>query len=161
MSKIKFVVETDDFWMGEDSESLDKSLKQYIIREVVNSVMSKVSENIEKEISDIVFKQITESQTTMIESLIQEKSKSLKVKRRYSSEELTVEEAVEKMLTEKGNVNSVVEQHISRLSSDLAKKLKERYDLQFASHIVKNMNENNLLREGVAESLIENKNAKK
>ncbi|MEX0596835.1 MAG: hypothetical protein WD512_10065, partial [Candidatus Paceibacterota bacterium] len=147
MNKIKFIVETDDFWIEEGT--LNSAIKEHVIRNVKNQILEKISDEVNRTITEVVLNEIAESKSLVIKNMVQEKCKTIKIRQRYSNGEKTIEEAIEYALERNGNVSNDIETYIRKQAEKLGKSLKERYDLQFASHIVKNMQENNLLKEGV------------
>lgn len=130
---MKFTVELDEFWMDEDSGTLDEKLKSYVIHDVIMQIKSGIREKIETEISSQIQKQLEQCMYEYIQKEVKDFISEGKIR--------------------KSSYNNT-EKVIKSLAKDFGKELKERYDLLFASQLVAKMSETGLLKEDVAKLLL-------
>lgn len=150
-----FRIDLNEFWLGEDK--LDKELQYRITQKVVRQVMEKISDAVDKEIKEQVTQKIQNTLGERIEGIIAAATKDLKLKYRYQNEEQTLEEFVHKLLTDtdqRSTVNEKIKKVLNDIASDHYEKLKDRFDMLYASQLVSRMKEGGLLNEQVANTLL-------
>ncbi len=136
---------------------LKSSVKYEIQRKVEYEVLNKYSDNLNTQMSNEVKKLIDKSFKELVESKCSEFVQNGKLKGRYSSsEEVTVEEWIKERFEDSTN-HSTLRNIVDNNAKILSKEIRDRYDLLFATQIVTKMNEQGLLKEGVFQSLVENK----
>jgi len=149
---MKITVDIADFWLDEEQDLLP-ALKIHVINEVTNrinkSIEVKVTEAIDKAVKSAIEKKISKKLDKVIDEIIN----SGEVKSRYSSgKNVTVEEWIREHFSN-NNWGSISDK-IASLAKTEADNLKKRYDLQFATHIVSRMRDNDLLKEDAAKLLL-------
>lgn len=151
---MKFTVELDEFWMDEDSGTLDEKLKGYIIHDVIMQIKSDIREKIETEISFQIKQQLEHCMYEYIQKEVKDFISEGKIRKSsYNKEEILIKDWIKERFTGDTGYNNP-EQVIKSLAKDFGKEMKERYDLLFASQMVAKMSENGLLKEDVAKLLL-------
>lgn len=154
---MKFTVEIEEFWMDEDSGTLDEQLKSYVIHDVIMQIKSGIREKIETEISSQVQQQLEQCMHEYIQKEIKDFISEGKIRKSsYCNEEILIKDWIKEKFTGDTGYNNP-EQVIKSLAKDFGKEMKERYDLLFASQLVAKMSETGLLKEDVAKLLLPNK----
>ena len=145
---MKFKIEIDDFWLDEDTGSLEDELKSSIKNEIVREIKKFIQDEIEIQIKDVVQQQISDSLTTEISMLTRDIVSAGTVKSsKHSEDRITIKDLI--ISTIEGNRN-----HWSNPIDELQKyankhmaKIKSEYDYLFASSIVKKMAEQGMLKD--------------
>ena len=151
---MKFTVELDEFWMDEDSGTLDEELKSYVIHDVIMQIKSGIREKIETEISSQIQKQLEQCMYEYIQKEVKDFISEGKIRKSsYNKEEILIKDWIKEKFTGDTGYNNT-EKVIKSLAKDFGKELKERYDLLFASQLVAKMSETGLLKEDVAKLLL-------
>lgn len=155
---MKIEIEISDFYLDEDDQGqIESSLKQSIIQEVVKKINEQIKSNVETTITAVAKQMILEQMKARVDIIIEEFIKSGKIKGAYSSDpELSVEDYIKSKFNLKngwGNPNEQIEKAAKLFGAEL----KSRYDLVFATQIVKRLEENKLLKDNVAELLLTDK----
>lgn len=154
---MKFTVELDEFWMDEDSGTLDEKLKSYVIHDVIMQIKSGIREKIETEISSQIQKQLEQCMYEYIQKEVKDFISEGKIRKSsYNKEEILIKDWIKEKFTGDTGYNNP-EKVIKSLAKDFGKEMKERYDLLFASQLVAKMSEAGLLKEDVAKLLLPNK----
>lgn len=151
-------IELEEFYL--DGGELESELKHRITQKVVRSVMDKISDQVDKMVQEIVKEEFSQTLQDKIKTLVQQAAKDVKIKQRYSKEERTLEEYVVHLL-ENDNSHSGVNKKIETTLKDIGdshfEKLKDRFDMLYATQLLHRMKESNLLKEEVAHTLLMNK----
>lgn len=152
---MKIEINIEDFWLDQESE-LEPALKQHIINTAVHKISDSIKEKTEKAIESAVKKTILESIDKQVQDIIENFIKEGKMKESSYSDAkmISVEDYIQKMFNEKngwGNPSSKIEEAAKRMGEEL----KKRYDLLFATQIVKKIGENGMLKDDVAKLLLE------
>ena len=151
---MKFTVELDEFWMDEDSGTLDEKLKSYVIHDVIMQIKKDIKEKIETEISFQVKQQLGHCMYEYIQKEVKDFISEGKIRTSsYNNEEILIKDWIKERFTGDTGYNNP-EQVIKSLAKDFGKEMKERYDLLFASQLVAKMSETGLLKEDVAKLLL-------
>ena len=153
--KINVTVDLEDLYIDED-QSFSEALNKTITSQVTNEVWKTIKEKVDDQITRNVKLEVEKQYCHKIQSLIAEFFKTGKLKMNsYDKESITIEEYIIRLF--EGNIgwNNPKEQ-IQKLAKAHGETLKNRYDLMFASQLVVKLNENGLLKEDVAKTLLNN-----
>lgn len=150
---MKFIVEVKDFWLEE--EELTESLKSHIVVEVTKQIKDSIKEQVDNLTNEEIKVRLDSELQTRVNVHIEEFLKVGKIKDRYSRDtNLTVDEFLAKSFKDN---NDVIIKHIENQAKIQATKIKDSYDLLFASQIVNKLNEQGMLKEGLADLLFNKK----
>lgn len=149
---MKFVVDMEDFDI--DDHNVIDSLKEYIINDIVYQIKKENDKKIQEEIVEQVSKKIKEHIIPLIEEKTYDvyKNKKIKIKGR----DISIEEYIEGIYSHYSNWNNPTD-IIRKLVKELGDKLKERYDLLFATQLISKINELGYLKEDAAKALLSDK----
>lgn len=152
---MKFTIELDDFWIEDEelSTALSDSIKTSVIYEIQQSIKDQVESKITDEVKSKIQDKMDEDISILIDAFIATgKIKSL----HSSSEKVSVREYIEqKFNNDRGWSNP--SKRLDELAAKMSKEMRDRYDLMFASQIVNKLNSQGLLKDGVAETLLNGK----
>lgn len=148
---MKFTVELEDFYIDEE-EDIEPALKSHIIGAVISTINEQISEKIKKSITEVAKLAIEKKFSEKTSKVVDEFIENGKIK--YNSNELTIEEYVKHLFND-NNGWGVPQFTLGRLAKKFGDELKERYDLFFATQIVKKLGDSGLLAEGIAKALID------
>lgn len=152
---MKIEIDISDFWLEEGE--LETELKRYITHQAVNAINASIKERVEKHVDAEAKRQIEESMYKLINSHITECIASEKVKNPYnSSEQITLTEWITGRF-EKSDNTAKLNDVVSKVAKNYADEIKQRYDMLFASQLVSKMHENKMLKDDVANMLLDNK----
>ena len=159
--KINVTVDLEDFYIDEDSSNLNDEIKKDIANKVKNLVWKQFEENALKSFDNQVKRQIEIDRELKIKQTIDDLFKNKKLKKPYSGNELvSVEDYIIDELNRNIGASNQFDRNIRDLidkkASEIAKDLKDRYDLLFASQIVSNLNKQGMLKDDIAKILLEN-----
>lgn len=152
---MKFTIDIEDFWLDEESD-LESALTSHI----TNSVVAKINKSIENKVDDTITRQVKQQVQNQLlkktNKLIDEFIDKGTIKGEYSSDpEITIEEYIKQKFSKRngwGNPSSQIE----KLAEKFGKELRNRYDLLFATQIVKKLDKEGLLKENIAKLILEN-----
>ena len=158
--KINVEVDLTDFYSEEDSASFSEEIKNYISYNVRNEILKDWKEKISQEFNKAVIAEVEKQKESFITSTMEELIVNAKVKKRYSSDELIsisdwIKEELERAHLTDGKIRDFLNDKTKKTAENISNELKNRYDLLFASQIVSKLNENGMLKESVAEMLLE------
>lgn len=177
--KINVTVDLTDFF-SEDESSFNEQILSHIEWQVTSKVWeefrnkaldsfkNKIDAELEKgkeiELERIITKVFTDKKIKTRESSKNNPQPEMvtlfeyiedKISKSYFSEERTASSILDSKLREK---EVMFEKMVSSSAEEIGTKLKNRYDLLFASQIVSNLNKNGMLKEDIAKILLnENK----
>lgn len=158
MSNVKLELDLSNIFSSYDEDerySISDMLKEKIVQELYNKVTYKFDCEINSFMDKTNKEYIKDLLDKSYKKYIDENWISLKMKKdQRSSELITIEEYFTNQIN-KDNSSYIIK-HITDLSKKLWDEMKQRYDLQFASMIVNNLNKQWLLKEWVINSLITN-----
>lgn len=152
--KLNITVDLEDLYIHEDNtfnEALEHKIKKEVIQDIWQTLKAKVEDQIVRNVATEIEKQYCKK----IQLFIAEFFQSGKVKYGYDKETVTIEQYIVKTFENNQGWNNPKEQ-IEKLAAAHGKTLKDRYDLLFASQLVVKLNENGLLKEDVAKTLLNN-----
>ena len=164
--KINVTVDLSDFYMEEDNNSFSKEIKDYISSQVKREILEDWSKKISEEFNKAVFAEVDKQKDSFITNTVNELIHNAKVKKRYSTNELIsfsdfVIDEIQRNNLSSSNIDSMIRTRTGEISEDIKRQaakisveLKERYDLLFASQIVSKLNEHGMLKENVAQLLL-------
>ena len=148
---MKFTIEVEDFYLDEDSGSIDVELKKHI----TTSVVSQIEKNIEKKIDEEIMRCVKQH----VENILLKKI-SAKVAELIELGEITVDrqkisiaDFVRSQFEKNSGWRSPYEQ-IVNIAKKFGEELKMRYDKAFAVHIVDTMKKNGLLKDEAIAKLL-------
>ena len=151
---MKIQIEIDDFYLDEESE-LEPALKRYVINEVVSKINKQIEDKVNDTITRQVKQQVEKQLLTKTNKIIDEFIEKGKIKGDYSSDpEITVEQHIKNKFNNKNGWGNPSEQ-IAKLAEKFGAELRNRYDLLFATQIVKKLDKEGLLKENIAKMLLE------
>lgn len=128
---MKFTVELEEFWL--EDEELESTLRKYVRDDVLCQVQKRIEDKIDKE--------ITSQLTQTIEGRL---------------EEITIKKHIENLFNNHHGWNSPNEK-MKQIAKSFGKELTARYDKVFATHIVMGLKDQGLLKDEVAQILLEGK----
>ena len=148
---MKFTIEVEDFYLDEDSGSIDVELKKHI----TTSVVSQIEKNIEKKIDEEIMRCVKQH----VENILLKKI-SAKVAELIELGEITVDK---QKISIADFVRSQFEKNVGwrcpyeqivNIAKKFGEELKMRYDKAFAVHIVDTMKKNGLLKDEAIAKLL-------
>ena len=143
---MQFTITLDEFWMDEDSGSIEDELKKHITLELCSKISKQIDEKIKKTITEEVVRKVNDTLTKRITGEVAKWIEIGKIKPSYHDDEISIEEYVKELFL-KHNSWSSPEEKIKDLAKKFGKELKDRYDKLFAIHLINKMKENDLLKE--------------
>ncbi|MBQ2019278.1 MAG: hypothetical protein IIW53_04700 [Rikenellaceae bacterium] len=149
---LKFEIDVAEIWAedGNVNDAIISEIKAAVsnrVRErVITQYRSELLEKLEKEVAE----QVKVEAKAIVEDMVEN---GAKCKKPYSNEELTIKDYISQtLLSSSGmsNVRDIVISHANKIGDEL----KRRYDLQFAATLIQKMQDNNMLREDIAQLLL-------
>ena len=137
--------------------NLVEQVEYALQRRITNQYLSKNIDSIADKINKAIELKMGETIDSEITKLVESAMTEGKYKIGYSNTPMTLEEYVEKKL---GEYRSSIDNTITKLGQKYADKLKDRYDLLFASSIVGKLSDNKMLKDDVAKLLFDDLNPK-
>lgn len=173
--KINVTVDLAEFYNEDQENSFSEEIKMEIAARVKAQVWKDFEERALSQMKQLVIHEFDKQKTKQIEKLVKKVIGSEKIKKSdYSNEQITFEEYITENLknnyfSERQTAESVLRNYISNFetkfnneikqnSESIAKELRDRYDLLFASQIVTKLNENGMLKSDVARLLLNSEN---
>jgi hypothetical protein len=145
---MKLIIDVEDFYL--DEGSLEKNLKEFIIRQAVSEIYKKIEKKVDDAITEVIRTQVTQELKKIVEAEAAKLVETTKIKN--GSEEVFLKDYITKRYQQAG-WNSPFEK-ISELAKKFGDELKARYDLAFATQIINKLKQNDLLNdENVAKLL--------
>ena len=152
---MKFIVEVDEFWLDEESD-LEPSLRGFVIKEVTAKINKQIEKKVDETITRQVKEQIQKQLLAKTNKLIDEFIEKGKMTTGYSSDpDVSVGEYIRRVFNNKNGWGNPKDQ-IEKLAKQFGTELKNRYDLLFATQIVKSLDKEGLLKENIAKMILEN-----
>lgn len=169
--KINVTVDLAEFYTEDAENSFSEEIKSEIAARVKSQVWKDFEASAMHELKQLVNSEFEKTKGENVTSIVSRIIASKKIKKRDNSSELvTIEEYVTEQITnsyfqERNSAESVMRNLISGFenkfnsevksnSEAIAKELRDRYDLLFASQIVTKLNENGMLKSDVARLLL-------
>lgn len=153
---MKITIDLEDFWMESDSEGLTEDIKSHIVMHVKQDIWSGIKKLVEEHCEVQIKKEIEKGLYQQLNLMIAESLKTDQVKKRYSNNEVvSVQEWVKGEIERVSIDREFLQQFVTKTAANFGKEMKNRYDLLFASQLVAKMNETGLLKENVANLLLE------
>lgn len=147
---MKIEIELNDFWTDEEN------LKEAVSRAIVTSVKKQILEQYKPQIEAQIASQVREFVETKINGefikILDEVKDGNPItlnRKEYDS----VSDYVKFQIETTSGYNTI-QDHLSKMAQSHFRKMKERYDLAFASHIVSKMKESGMLNEKIVGSLL-------
>jgi hypothetical protein len=158
--KLKLEIDLDGYEFDNNEQlTISDAIKDAIIYEVKNSVLSKFKGIVESEITKIVCEEVEKNKQSYILNVMDDMIVNQQLKKRYSSTEMIsiadyVKEEIERMTLKDDTLKNYLNKISKEKSDSISKELKDRYDLLFASQIVSKLHENGMLKDDVARLLL-------
>lgn len=155
---MKVTVELNSTYLN--GKNLDHAISKKIEREVVNEIWKKVKDQVDKEVQKVaevyVQEQLNEQIISYAKTII--KTEKIKAPRYWGGDEdmVSVEEFVKHYL-DKQTKSDKVDKAVKEFAEQFTKKLRDRYDMEFASQIINKMRKQDLLKPEVETALFETK----
>lgn len=150
---MKFQIELKEFYIEEGE--LSQSLHQAVIKSVTERIMKQIESRVEKTIQKKTQDAIIKSMNARVDKIIDEFIINGKIKSDYSSEApLSVADYIKLKFNNKNGWGNPTDQ-IEKLAAKLGAEMRSRYDIVFATQIVKAIDKQGLLREDVARLLLD------
>lgn len=150
---MKFNLEFD----FEDLEFNEGSITEQLQSSIQNELVFKLKKEIDEKVMNAISAAVRTSIDTQLNEIIAQKIKSVidsgVIKKQYGSDAITIEQYISDVFS-KTEIKRSLEREIERDCEKYVKEMKKVYDMNFAAHIVKNMQANNLLNDDVANLLI-------
>lgn len=156
MATLKIEIDLDD--LQDDvynGESLSKTIVNTIRYEVAKELSKTCELQINSEIKELSRARIPNMVETTLKEFLEEKA----FQPEWGGDKVDFKAWMKDYLTRnvQNTYTNTAKKHIDMLAANFVKELKERYDLQFAAHIVKNMAEQKLLKDDAIAKLLDNK----
>ena len=146
---LEFDFEDLEFNEGSISEQLQQSIQNHLVYQLKKEIEEKTMNAISTAVRTSIEVQMNEIIAMKIKDVVE----TNKIKPQWGSELITIDEHINYVFG-KTDVSKRTNDFIEKCCKSFVDELKKSYDLAFASHIVKNMQANNLLKENVAELLL-------
>lgn len=150
---MKFNLEFD----FEDLEFNEGSITEQLQSSIQNELVFKLKKEIDEKVMNAISAAVRTSIDTQLNEIIAQKIKSVidsgVIKKQYGSDAITIEQYISDVFS-KTEIKRSLEREIEKDCEKYVKEMKKVYDMNFAAHIVKNMQANNLLNDDVANLLI-------
>lgn len=156
--KLNVTVDLDDIEIGDFYEDGDLTLSEIIKKEIISQVTTNVRkavlEKYHEDIEVAVEKNVSELTEKVLKGF-ENSNETFEYTPRYSSKPVvtTIKDLVMNYFSNEVE-SSRVSDSVERIAKDFVKELKNRYDITFASLIVKNMKEQHLLADDRLAELI-------
>ena len=144
-------VDMQDFWMDEDSQSLDKALKSYVVTYVKQQIFDSIKDKVNEQIRDMLKLRIEKFMSVSMGDIIKDIAKTKIIC--VDGKDLLIDDYVKHQFENNRGWASPKE-YIEKSAKEYADEFRKRYDYAFATAIVVNMEKNNLLREDVAKMIL-------
>lgn len=150
---MKISIDISEFYLDEE-DNFEESFKNYIKNSAIQYINSSIKEKIEKqvfmEVKDIVEKNLYKEITSAIKKTVETCNMP---SRKNRGESVTMEEYVKECFIDNSSYNSF-DDVIKKIAANFSTEMKGRYDLFFASQLVAKMNDNGLLKDDIANLLL-------
>ena len=154
---MKFTVEVEEFWLGEDGE-LERGLKEYVSKKVLDQIYQTIDKKVEDHIAITIKKEIDNKLYYKINQKISELIATENIF--IDKKEISIADHIKNVFQTNTGWRSPQEA-IREFAQKFGNECKQRYDLAFASQIVAKMNENGLLKDDVAKLILQEPPQKK
>ena len=155
MKNLQIVIDLKDLYVEAEeygeSENFNDTLKKEIQSEVINTIIKGFTPEVIKALKDETIEKFKEKFETKISERIE---KSIdrgiftdKLGKTYSVDSF-VQTRLESALINNRNIMERIDRNVKTSIEMMQQSLEKRYDLEFASAIIKNMKDANLLKEG-------------
>ena len=153
---MKFTIEVDDFWLGE--AELEPALKRFIVNDVVEKITKSIQDKVDKQITE----KVNEIANSRLSYMINDRIKELL----ETGILVTGTGSNRKDIKFIDHINNLFNSHhgwhrpdevLQKIAKAFGEELKAQYNNIFAAKIVQNMREQGMLREDVAQLLLNGK----
>jgi hypothetical protein len=150
---MKIEIEVKEF--GSDESEFETSFRNYVVTKTKDIIWKEIEEKINAEISKTVKIQVEKQISKKTELIIQDIIDNDTLLSPYTNVRVKVKEYIRLKFEKDSGWQSP-----NKVLEDIAKKfgaeLKSRYDLMFATQIVKSLDKEGLLKDNVAKMILEN-----
>lgn len=154
---MKITLELDSTYL--DGDTLDEAICNKIEKEVTKEIWSKVKNQVEKEVTSVaetyVREQLNEHIISYTKTIIE--TEKLEAPRYYDGDQdrISVEEYIKHFLRK--DSKDKVKKAVKDFADQFTQKLRDRYDMEFATQIINKMRQQDLLKPEVETALFETK----
>ena len=148
---MKFTIDIEDFYLDED-DNIEEALRDHIIGDVVSTINKQISEKIQDSITAVAKSKIEKVFSEKTSKTVDEFIENGTI--RHQGREVSVEEYIKYTFNNNNNWE-YPESKLTSLAEKFGDELKNRYDLFFATQIVKKLGDAGLLSEGIAKAIID------
>ncbi len=153
---MEITIKLDNIWVDED-DTLEANLARHIKEQVYKQIYISIQTLVEKQVTMEVKAQVEKSLFQKIQKIVSEVIATEEVSGEYSgSPKVSIKQWITDQFMKNTGYRSPQEQ-IKEMAKKLGDEMKSRYDMTFASAIVARMQENNLLKDDVAKTLLTEK----
>lgn len=141
-------VELEDFYL--DEENLEDGLKRYITNKLYQEITKSIEDKLNQEIKNVIQKEIENRLNIIISNRIEEIINTEEII--INKNPIKIIDHIKSVFVNNCGWSSPIDS-LKRLSQKFGDELKTRYDMQFASLIVKRLEENKMLKDDVIKIL--------
>jgi len=157
--KINITVDLSEFYSEDDSSTLSEQIKNAIAYEVKTQVLAVIKKDLGVEFTKNAIENIRQQVSMFIDDAVKQLATDMKIHKYASSTEMVsiedyIKEELQRIYLSESRVTQQLTSMVNKTADTLSKELKDRYDLLFASKIVKKLHENKMLKEDVAQILL-------
>lgn len=151
---MKVVVDFEDFYINEDSGSIENELKKHVTASVVSQIEKSIEKKIEDEITRCVKTHVENNLLKKINARVAELIELAEIAPNGREPKISISEYIKNQFESSRGWNSPYDQ-IEKIAKRWGDELKNRYDKAFAVHIVDQMKKNGLLKDEAIVKLLE------
>lgn len=149
---LKVEIDLAEIWPDE------QSAKDAIIEDIKSSVFYQVRQTVLTDyratLHHILEKELVEKMKIETAAIIKDMiDNGAKCKKPYANEEVTIKDYISQTLFSSSGISNIRD-IVNSYANQIGDELKRRYDLQFAATLINKMQDNNMLREDIAQLLL-------
>lgn len=148
---MKITIEVPELWIEEGE--LNAELKNQILHEASQKIRQEIKGKVESSIENVLRKRFDSQLEVIIGEMMQQMIDSGNLIK--DRQEISISDYLKNVFNNHHGWNNPAEQ-VAKLAKEHGNKLKQQYDLVYASQIVAALNENGLLKDDAAKLLLKN-----
>jgi PleD family two-component response regulator len=157
--KFNVTVDLSEYYGQDEEGTLADNIKSAIAFDVKNKVVAEWKEQLTKEFSDQVKAELEAQKQAFITDTMMELFEKEEVCSRYNTKEKIpfvtyIKEEVSRSHLTEGKIRDFLDKQTKDAAIAIGTELKNRYDIMFASQLVRKLNENGMLLPDVAKLLL-------
>jgi hypothetical protein len=159
--KIKVEVDLSDFYKeDDDNESFSDEIKRHIAWTVKHEVIADWEKKMGDEFNKALIAELESAKQEIIINTLKELIEEPDIQNSYySKEKISIKqwmiESFEREHLKDKRLNELLNKQTSESAKLISEQLKNRHDIIFATNIVKNLSEKGFLKDGIANTLLE------